>query len=55
MKVTELGAAPQTAEATSKISTLVKSVYRTEKKVNSFPNRSCNAQHVNMYALPYQP
>jgi hypothetical protein len=27
----------------------------TEKKMNSFPNKSWTAQHDSKYALPYQP
>ena len=48
MKAMELGAAPQMAEAASKVRTLRKRVYRTEKKVKSLPNNNCSAQQLSI-------
>jgi hypothetical protein len=55
MNVTELEAAPQMAEASPNMRTLRERTYLRGKKVQSLPNNSCSAQHVNKYALPYQP
>lgn len=55
MKAAELGAAPQTTEPTSNRRTLIRRTSFTEKNVYNFPNNSWNEQHVNKYALPYQP
>jgi hypothetical protein len=55
MKTGELGAAPQMAEPISKIKMLERRTSLTEYSVYSLPNNSWNAQHVNKYALPYQP
>jgi hypothetical protein len=40
MNTTELGAAPQTADPTSKMATATRKMYLTEKKVKSLPYMS---------------
>lgn len=55
MKATEFGAAPQTAEPTSKSTTAPIKVVLTFSMVYSFPNTNKNAQFVSRYEVPYQP
>jgi hypothetical protein len=55
MNVIEFGAAPQSAEPTSKSTIDVKKTGLMLKQVYIFPNTSWKAQLVSMYAVPYQP
>lgn len=47
IKVTEFGAAPQMAEATSNTIILARKTILTENSLYNLPNKSWNAQHVN--------
>lgn len=55
MKDSELGAAPQSADAAENITMLTRRTTLTSYNAYSFPNNSWKAQQVSRYILPYQP